>query len=132
MSTIKHKDYVKELFKNITEDSDLLYIALTVLTIFGHRTAYTDIADMSLILDTDSFLNLIDVYGGKTITIPTKEELLRICNTVMMFYETEINGLSTRAASQKYGISNDRLIHYDLAKFKNALSTLKVPGTTIK
>ena len=128
MSMIKSEHQLKQLFKNINDNNDLLYISLAVMSVFKHRNAYTDIADMSLIMDIDSFLNLVDVYGGKTITIPTKEELIRICNTVILFYEKELNGATMQSAYKKYGITNDRAVHYDIGKLRKMLSSLKVPG----
>ena len=69
-TTFKKSD-IRNWFNSLKEETDLYYMALLTVSLFSKKKKYSNISELPIILDRDSFLNLITIYGGKTITIPT-------------------------------------------------------------
>jgi hypothetical protein len=120
----------KELLESITTNSDLYYISLILLSAFNKR-GYKQIPELALILDEDNLMRLLDVYGGQTIQIPTKEQLGRYLKAISVYYYTEIKGMGMSAAMSKAHATGDNGVRVDMHKMKKFLSTLKLPDRKI-
>ena len=90
--TFKKSD-IRKWFNSLKEETDLYYMALLTVSLFSKKKKYSNISELPIILDRDSFLNLITIYGGKTITIPTKDEILSYVQSLYYVYYSEVENL---------------------------------------
>ena len=114
------------LFDSIDNEMDLYYIALITLSSF-HKRGYHDITELSLIMNSESLLNLIKIYGGKEIKIPTLQEFEKYMNATVYFYYTEIKGLTRQMALNKIGQKNTKSFYADLSKLRKIYNNTKLP-----
>lgn len=118
----------KELVSLLSDDRDMYYVALIFLSILSQQTSYSNIAELSLILNKDSFLNIVDVYGGKVIYIPTRKEILSAFKAVLVYYYVEVDGLSISDAVERADASDMRQrISARLPFIREVMSELKIP-----
>lgn len=89
----------------LDSNSDLYYMALTLLHILRNEDGYSDTARLALILDEDNFDRLIDNCGGMTITIPTREEVNRALKSLVYYQLTKLHRTPTREALKLSGVS---------------------------
>lgn len=75
----------------LTDKERTYYIALIILYIMKDQDDYRDISNLALILDEHNFDNLIDHYGGMTITIPTREEVNSALRALIVYQENCLN-----------------------------------------
>jgi len=57
----------------------------------GNNEKYSTLSELPFILDGNNLLSFLEFYGGKTISIPTKEELLNVISALKI-YQNELNG----------------------------------------
>ena len=114
------------LIQSITENSEIYYISLLLLANVKKK-GYSNIPELSLILDEDNFLRLLDVYGGQTIKIPTKADVRRYLQTVMVYYYTEMKGYSMKEALKKANASGNHDIYKNINKLKEIDKSYKLP-----
>ena len=126
MRTKSRKELDKSLIQSVTEDSELYYISLLLLANIKKR-GYSNIPELSLILDEDNFLRLLDVYGGQTLKIPTKADVKRYLQTVMVYYYIEIKGYSFKEAMKKAQASSDQGVYKNILKLKEIDKSYKIP-----
>ena len=99
-----------------TEDTySLLLFALYKMTM---NPDYAAISQLSYILDKDSLLKLCSFYGGRTLTIPTIEELQKMLDSLLLYYKVRFEGLDIESVS-----SNTQESRED---FNNVLEGVKI------
>lgn len=127
MKELKTKsNYDKDLLESITSNSDLYYIALILLSAFNKK-GYKKIPELALVLDEDNLMRFLDMYGGQTLQIPTKEEFSRYLKAIAVYYYTEIKGWTTQKAMSEVHATTESGVYYDKDKIAKFLSELKVP-----
>lgn len=52
-----------------------------------------DVADLYSIVDLDTFIKLISLFDGRTITFPTKEEIQESIELALFYYYKNIKGI---------------------------------------
>ena len=57
-TTFKKSD-IRKWFNSLKEETDLYYMALLTVSLFSKKKKYSNISELPIILDRDSFLNLI-------------------------------------------------------------------------
>ena len=82
-------------------------MALLTVSLFSKKKKYSNISELPIILDRDSFLNLITIYGGKTITIPTKDEILSYVQSLYYVYYSEVENLPHKKILDNLHIDSD-------------------------
>ena len=85
---------LKQFFKEMEEEKDIYYMSLLTMCLFSKKKKYHNISELAVILDKVSFLNLIKVYGGEHISIPTQSELLSYIQSLYYIYYKEVEGKS--------------------------------------
>lgn len=106
-NTIFKKSDINKWFNSLKEETDLYYMALLTLSLFSNKKKYSNISELPIILDRDSFLNLITIYGGKTITIPTKEEILGYVQSLYYVYYSEVENIPQKKILENLKIDSD-------------------------
>lgn len=77
----------------LLEREDTLSLAMTMLYFISKDGKYETTGKLSLLLDQKSFLNFIKYYGGKTIKVPTFEQLSEMIKYVLIYQYHYIEGL---------------------------------------
>ena len=106
-NAIFKKSDINKWFNSLKEETDLYYMALLTLSLFSNKKKYSNISELPIILDRDSFLNLITIYGGKTITIPTKEEILGYVQSLYYVYYSEVENIPQKKILENLKIDSD-------------------------
>lgn len=81
------------ILKDIDDMSDMYFTSLIILQKM-HQSEYNEsiIPELAYLLDKKSFINLIWYYGGKTITIPSKHELLETFKLIKLYHYVVLKG----------------------------------------
>lgn len=114
-----------ETLKSLTNSSDIYYLSLLMLSTYK-KSNYKQIPELALILDQKNFLDFIDVYGGKTIKVPTKKEVLRYTKIIGIVYYTQICGLSYSEAVKLCGGAHNDNLYNDIQRFKKLLKNINL------
>ena len=94
------------------------------LKIFSKKKKYSNISELPIILDRDSFLNLITIYGGKTITIPTKDENLGYVQSLYYVYYSEVENLPHKKILDNLRIDSDAFKHLPIEQVKKVIHNI--------
>ena len=122
------KSDLKKWFRSIQSETDLCYMAMLTMAMFSNKRKYRHLSELPIILDRESFLHLLEVYGGRTITLPTKDEVLRYIQAISLYYYIEVEGLSNNAAMKKLGIQDQDLVELPMNEVVQAFKTTTPPG----
>lgn len=129
LSEIKVSNEVKEFVAKLENENDIYYTMLLLLT--TRELKYVDALSLMYALDATQIKRLVDVFGGKTIYIPKKSELLDSLKTIMFIYYKDIKGMSLEAAKKMIdynGIQNRRSF---LASYKKLEGLIVSDGSVI-
>lgn len=122
------KSNIKKWFKSIQSETDLCYMAMLTMAMFSNKRKYQHLAELPIILERESFLNLLEVYGGKTISLPTKEEVLKYIQAISLYYYVEVEGLSNTTAMKKLGVGEGGISGLPMAEVMQAFKTTTPPN----
>ena len=101
------KNDMKNLIKNIKSDSDLFSLAGLIL---NPNVDSSDISKLFTILDSESLLNLLKIYGGKIIRIPTIDEIIEEFKFIKLIYCYDFQNLSFSESMRRSGLEEfDRM-----------------------
>lgn len=101
---------VDSLFKNIQDMGDLYFVAQLILSKLEPSDKNHMIAELSYLLDTQSFINLLWYFEGQTIRIPTRAELKEVLTMMSIYYQFQVLGKTWKDALLAVGIPYDS--HY--------------------
>ena len=59
---------------------------------------YATLSELAYILDKQNLLYLLEYFGGMTITIPTKEELQLVINTLLVYQYVKVEKMTYQKA----------------------------------
>lgn len=76
------------------EKEDTLSLAMTMLYFISKDDNYSATGKLSLLLDQRSFINFIKYYGGKTIKVPTFQQLSEMLKYVLIYQYHYIENLN--------------------------------------
>lgn len=77
---------IDDLFKSISTTSDLYFVSLLILNKLQDSKDHKVLAELSYLLDSKSFTNLLWYFEGQTITIPTRKELREVLQSILLYY----------------------------------------------
>lgn len=100
------KNETKELIANMKK-TDVYSALLFALYKMTSIKEYSTLCELPYILDIDNLLNLLEYYGGMTITIPTKGELKIMIDALLLYDYVNVDGLSIEEAEKLLEIDND-------------------------
>jgi len=82
---------------------DTYSIATALLYLLKNSHKYEITSELFYLLDKDSFLNLIKYYGGKTIRIPSSDEISNVLKVILLFQYYKIEEMSWEDSLQMAG-----------------------------
>lgn len=88
---------------------DTMSMVLFVLYKLSENPEYSTLSELSYILDGTSLSNLLDYYGGMTITIPTKAEFAIVVDTLLLYQYHQMDKMSFDEAVKLLGKTGDQL-----------------------
>lgn len=88
----------------LLEKEDTLSLAMTMLYFISKDNHYETTGKLSLLLDQRSFLNFIKYYGGKTIKVPTLEQLSEMIKYVLIYQYHYIESLEWDESIKQSGL----------------------------
>lgn len=122
---------VDSLLKNIQDMGDLYFVAQLILSKLEPSDKNRMIAELSYLLDTQSFINLLWYFEGETIRIPTRAELKEVLQMMMIYYHHQVLGKTWKDSLMDVGIPYDS--HYygrmwnRYQRFLKTLSSAELP-----
>ena len=72
---------------------DTMSMVLFALYKIHDDPEYAVLSELGYILDGENLSNLLDYYGGMTIKVPTKQELSKVANALLLYQYTEMDGI---------------------------------------
>ena len=140
MSKFKDQDEVEEyslgpsystdkLMQSVETERDVFFLVQVALAQMLNNPNLSTTAELFYLLDRKSLLNLITYYGGQTITLPTKEEMLEALNYFTLYYYYEIKGLSFNEALDKTNLPkiHNRRYQVRYRRFMESINYIKLP-----
>lgn len=117
-----------KILEEISDEQDIYYVSILMLSLATGRSIYSDVAELALLLDKESFKNLIGYYGGSTVRIPTSDEVISSMEAALLYYYTEVLNYSMEDALKKTGIekTNKRISHRIL-RIKELINNFSIP-----
>lgn len=115
------------LFDKISTISELQYLSL----VLSDNKSTNNLAELPLLMTTESFNNLVEYYGGKTIKVPSKTDVYDDLLGVMCYYYYHIRGESWKNTLRLAGVAPTRdgkriaSNRYDAVKSK--IESVRVP-----
>lgn len=107
-----------------TDQYSLLLFVLYKLT--GIKE-YAAVSELVYVLDKDNLLNLCNIFGGRTIRIPTLDELESLTHMVLLYKYVNNDGMEYDKAIKIIGFKSSELRHVKSMYLKicKVLSTYK-------
>lgn len=108
------------------DKKDIYSVILFCLYKLKDNEKYSTLSELIYILDNDNFIKFINYFGGKTITIPTINDLNNILNSLLVLEQMENNNLDVntamkniniRAADKKYILENIEVLKQILTEY---------------
>jgi len=96
MGVSKIRTKLEELNK-----TDVYSLMLFVLYKTTDIPEYSTLSELCYLLDQKCLSNLLEYYGGKTITIPTKEEMKNVLNALLLYQLINIEGKEYKDAVEE-------------------------------
>lgn len=85
--------------------------SIVLFTIFKLKgdPKYSTLSELCYILDNNSFINMLEYYGGKTITIPTMKEFKDIIDAICLYDLVNLDGEDINKAIKKLEVPEDAI-----------------------
>ena len=140
MSKFKDQDEAEEyslgpsystdkLMQSVETERDVFFLVQVALAQMLNNPNLSTTAELFYLLDRTSLLNLLTYYGGQTITLPTKEEMLEALNYFTLYYYYESKGLSFNEALDKTNLPkiHNRRYQVRYRRFMESINYIKLP-----
>ena len=98
----------------------MIYFALYTLK---NDVNYATLSELPFLLDKKSLLNLIECYGGMTITIPTMKELSVVLNALLLYSYIDLEHIEESKALKLIANENNNL--FSMKEIKDAYASIK-------
>lgn len=108
------KDEIKRL-----KDIDLYSLSMFMLYKFTEVPEFAAVSELPYVLDKDNTLRLCQYFGGRTIKVPTVDELYSMISILLLYQYVNIDGKKYTEAVDLIGF-NSR----ELRKVKSAYTKL--------
>lgn len=122
---------VESLLNNIKDMGDLYFVVLLILSKMEGASKYSMISELSYLLDSQSFINLLWYFEGQTIRIPTREELTEALQMMSIYYNYHILEKPWKDSLLEVGFPNDKKLHNrtwtKYKKFLKSLESVELP-----
>ena len=101
------------------KEVDIYSLAMFALYKLVDVPEYSSISELPYILDKQNMLRLCDYFGGRTIKIPTTEELYSLMNILLLYQYVNIDHKDYKEAIELIGFDSK-----DLRKVKTVYTKL--------
>lgn len=118
---------LNDIFAKMNE-KDVYSILCGYLYEFKNIPEYTLLSELAFALDSNSFLQLINCFGGQTIRIPTAEEFKSCYRTLLLlkYYEVEKHDWKESLQMAGFESSEGRVALNKLNKLKQTLKDYNI------
>lgn len=116
----KIKQYLNSLHM-----SDIYSLILFILYKVQDIPEYQVLSELCFLLDGKNMTRLLTYFAGKTITFPTKDEMVDLTSALLMYQYINIDGLSLSAAQNKLGAMSESRRNYILDLYLKILPIMK-------
>lgn len=86
---------------NALQLSDVYSLMFFILYKIQDIPEYATVSEICYLLDGSNLTRLLTYFAGKTITIPTEEDLAILVNALLLYQYVNLNGESFISASEK-------------------------------
>jgi uncharacterized protein Smg (DUF494 family) len=88
------------------DKKDIYSLILFILYNLKEVPEYSTLSELVYILDNENFIKLLNYYGGKTITIPTTDELSNVLNALVVYEKKENTDKNVSDILKEVGVQN--------------------------
>lgn len=99
------RNEMKRIIDTIQSDADLYLLASLVMRATGINNSVSGLFN---ILNSEGLLNIVKVYGGKTVHVPTLDELLESLRFIKLLYCYDFQGVSFSKAMEYAGFKQNQ------------------------
>lgn len=121
------QDNNKKLMDDIKGEMDMYYFALFVFSCMEPSLKTNCLAELTTVLDKENFFNFVNVFGGRTIKVPTSSELNDYLKIVGTYYYVHYEGLNMKNALLKAGAEDNEHIRKTVTKMRKLVNEVKIP-----
>lgn len=82
---------IKDQLQSFTE-KDIYTTVLFLLYKLGDDKQYSTLSQLSYIMDKEQLFKFCEFFGGLTIKVPTKTELINVITALTLYTKVDING----------------------------------------
>lgn len=107
----------------IEDNIDLYYIALCLLMSKSGGT-FSNVPELCLALDEENLERFLNIFGGRKIRVPTKEQFSNYMKAVISYYYMEVCGFSKKDAMKKSGSVGNSTVGRYVDSLKKDLSNI--------
>ena len=94
-------EFLNELFEHEKDSSMDAIVRVFSLVLYKNSTN-TDLVNLFKVLDLEDFVRVITLFDGKTVQLPTKEDLKEALTLSLVYYYRVIQGLSWEEIKKKF------------------------------
>lgn len=94
---------------NKLDNDDIYSLALFTLYKLTDDPKYASVSELVYLLDKKSLFNLLDYYGGMTIKIPTRDELMNVINALILYYRLKTEDVDIKKVIDDLNIQPNNL-----------------------
>lgn len=133
------KNLLYKKLENVSEGQKLDSIVEDVLAIVQlilYKDKKLSLAELMEVLGPDSFVKLLYITGGQTITFPTPEEFKELFTWALTYYAKEVQGTDWKTLKDKLGYDESSIKwsskNKQLTKFIKDILSCKMKGESLK
>lgn len=104
-------------------DKDLFTMIFFALYKLKDDMNYATLSKLPFLLDKKSLLNLVECFGGMTITIPTMKELTIVLNALLLYSYIDLEHIDESKALRLVANENNNL--FSMKEIKDAYTSIK-------
>lgn len=91
------------------EVTDIYSVLLFAIFNLKRDPKYSTLCELCYVIDNNSFINMLQYFGGKTITIPTVKEFKDLVDSLCLYDLVNVDGIDYSRALKDLDISKDRM-----------------------
>lgn len=117
---------------DLLTSEDTMSTALALLYSLKGIPEYSIMSELPYILDYDNFVKFIKYYEGRTIRIPTFDEISQMFKILTLYQKSRVEGLPWAEALKSSGYSQEESLscRSKLSAFESLLKSQEIGGRT--
>lgn len=94
---------------SILKDEDIYSVILFTLYKLTNIQEYSVMSELPYILDKDNLFNFCGYFGGRTIIVPTIQQINSLMHVLLLYQYVKIDGMTYDSAIDKIGFNKAEL-----------------------